>query len=441
MLIDKLVKVIKSGFGIVVVAMIVNVTMPAQTAQAQELRVCEPGRINSIRQKHVKTFEKVGEAFDAEDVAGARTLLNKLAAEEDLNNLEQAYISNYLGNIAFSSDNLNGALREFRKILAIKEGVPCGFYNQIIYVVAQVFFSQEKYSDALRYAQFWFKSQEDPSADAYMLIGQAQYLLKRYDAALPNVQKGIQKYIELGSVPKEGWLNLLANIYRQKSDFRKMVPVLKQLVTHYPKKTYLLTMAGVFNELNQPVKMTAMYQAMYDQKLLTTDSELVTLASLHMSQENPYKAAQIMGDGIKSGAIKGNLKNNRLYSQALYFAREFEAALGPLAKAAAQAKDGELYQQLGQSYVALNRWADADSAFGKAINKGKLRDAGQVMISQGQARFEQKKYESAKAAFKRALSSTKSADTARKWIKYVDNEVFRLAELNKEIVINTDVDV
>ena len=174
----------------------------------------------------------------------------------------------------------------------------------MLYVVAQVLFSQEKYREALTYAQRWLNTQEEPTAEGYMVVGQAHYMLKDYNKALPNVQKGIAKYVELGSVPKEGWLNLLSSIYRQKNDFRKMMPVVKQLVQHYPKKTYLLTMAGIFNELDDQVKMTGMYQAMYDQGLLTTESELVTLASLSMSQDNPYHAAQIMKKGLDQAFLR-----------------------------------------------------------------------------------------------------------------------------------------
>ncbi len=398
-------------------------------------------KTQSIPQALIKDFTKLQEAFEADNVGEMNRILTKLESKPDLNNISKAYIYNYRGNIAFSRDNLNGALTQFKKILAIREGLSDSFYNQIIYVVAQVYFSQENYREALNYAQRWFKTQADPTADAYMLIGQAQYMLKRYDAALPNVQKGIEKYKAVGAIPKEGWLNLLSGIYREKNNFRKMLPVLKQLVTHYPKKTYLLTMGGVYNELNDSPRMTAIYQAMYDQKLLDKESELVTLASLQLQQDNPYKASTIMQKGIDSGVVKKNLKNYRIYSQALYLAKEYEKALGPLANAARLSKDGKIYEQLGQSYIALNRWKEADTAFGNALKKGGLKDTGQVLVSQGLVRFEQKKYESAKSSFSRATKYEKHAATARNWIKYVDNEVFRLKELQKEIVIDTDVEV
>ncbi len=398
-------------------------------------------KVQSIRQKHIKVFEKIQEAFEAENNAEAQRLLDKLSKEDDLNNIEKAYIANYRGNICFSNDRLDCALREFKKVTATREGLPESFYNQMLYVIAQVLFSQEKYREALNYAQTWFKTQEDPTADAYMLVGQAHYMLKDYNKSLPNVQKGIAKYVELGSIPKEGWLNLLSSIYRQKNDFKKMLPVVKQLVQHYPKKTYLLTMAGIFNELDDQVRMTAMYQAMYDKNLLTTESEVVTLASLQMSQENPFHASEIMKKGLASGLLKKNLKNYRLFSQALYAAREYDDALDPLSKAAGLAKDGKLFNQLGQSYVALNRWREAESALNKAINKGGLTNTGQTLISKGLTQFEQKKFKAAEATFARAQKYEKVSQTAANWIRYVKAEVRRLQELDAPIQeIDTSVE-
>ena len=415
--------------------------LDTQQAYAQDKEKPKTKKVQSIRQKNIKVFEKVQEAFEAENNTEATKLLDKLSKEEDLNNIEKAYIANYRGNICFASDRLDCALREFKKIAAIPEGVPEGFYNQILYVIAQVLFSQEKYREALNYAQTWFKTQEDPSADAYMLVGQAQYLLKEYDNALPNVQKGIAKYVELGSVPKEGWLNLLSSIYRQKNDFKKMLPIVKQLVQHYPKKTYLLTMAGIFNELDDQARMTAMYQAMHDQGLLTTESELVTLASLQMSQDNPFHASTIMKKAIDSGVAKKNLKHYRLYSQALYAAREYDDALGPLSQAASLSKDGKLYDQLGQSFVALNRWKEAEDALTKAINKGGLSSTGNTLISKGLTQFEQKKFKSAEATFVKAQKYEKVSKTASNWIKYIKDEVRRQKELDAPIQeINTDVE-
>lgn len=413
----------------------------SQVAQAQnDAPKKKTRRVESIRAKHVKTFEKVSEAFDNEDVPAAKALLNKLAKETDLNNIETAYLSNFRGSICLNEDNLNCALREFKKVANLKEGISEGFQNQMLYQVAQVLFLQEKYREALQYAQRWFRTQEDPSADAYMLIGQAHYQLKEYDKALPNVQKGIKKYEELGSTPKEGWLNLLSNIYREKGQYRKMLPVVKQLVKHYPKKNYLLSLGYIFNELEDLDSMSALYLAMYDQGLLKSESELNTVASLMMNLDNPYKASKIMEKGFADGTFKKTLKNYRSLSQALYAAREYEKALDPLSQAAKLSKDGKLDDQLGQAHINLNQWRNAETALKRALNKGKLRDTGQTTISLGLVQFELNRPQEALKTFNKALRYDKVAGAANNWIKYVNAEVQREAELKKEIVINTDVE-
>jgi len=433
--------VVVSALAVPLMLGIESATIGIQEAAAQEEGdQRKTKRVQSIRQKLLKDFEKAQEAFDAKNYSEARRFIDKIEKTEGLNNIERAYVHNYRGNMCFEQDNLSCALREFKKVVTTREGLPDSFYNQMIYVIAQVYFSQENYNEALSYAQRWFKTQADPTADAYMLVGQAQYMLKRYDAALPNVQKGIQKYVDVGSVPKEGWLNLLSYIYRQKNQYNKMLPVLKQLVQHYPKKTYLMTMAGVYNELDDQSKMTAMYQALYDQSLLTKESEIVTLAQLNMSADNPYAASEIMRKGIETGVIKKNLKHYRIYSQSLFASREYEKALAPLQRAAELSSDGKLYNQLGLSYVQLNRWREAESAK-KAINKRGLSDTGGTYISLGLTQFEQKKFNEATATFNRATNYEKVSRDANNWIRYVQAEVRRIDELNAPIQeIDTNVE-
>ena len=411
---------------------------------AQEENAPKPRKtkkVQSVTQKNAKVFTKIAEAQEAENFAEMTRLINKLSSEEKLNNIERAYIYQFKGNICFTQDNLNCALSEFKKVLGITEGIPDAMYNNVIYVVAQVLFSQEKYREALNYAKRYLRTQELPSPDVLILVGQAHYVLKEYDQALPNVQKAITMYEELGTRPKENWLNLLSSIYRQKGQYRKMLPVVKQLVEYYPRKRYLTTLGGVYNELDDQRRMTAIYQALYDQNLMTKESELVTLASLALSQDNPYRASQILQKGMDQGIVKKNLKNLRILSQALYASREYEDALAPLRSAAGLSKDGKLFNQLGQSLIALNRWKEAEGAMKNAIKKGKLRDTGQSLISLGLTQFEQKKFKSAEDTFKRALRYEKVNKTAANWIKYVKAEVVRIRELEAPIPeIDTSVE-
>ncbi len=427
-----------------VTAVVETTLIDSQEAHAQRAENApkrKAKRVDSIRQKHVKAFEKIAEAQETDNFTEMTRQLDKLSKETDLNNIESAYVAQFRGNICFSQERLSCALNEFKKVVRTREGLSDGFYNNMLYVIAQVYFSQENYREALKYAQDWISTQAIPSADGLILIGQAHYQLEQYDKALPNVQKAITLYQELGTQPKEGWLNLLSSIYRQRKEYREMLPVVKSLVQLYPKKRYLLTLGGIYNELDDQARMTAMYQALYDQNLLTSESELVTLASLNMSQDNPYVASQIMRKGMDSGVIKKELKNYRIVAQALYLSREYEDALDPLERAAKLSSDGKLYNQLGQSLISLNRWKEAEAAIKSALNKGKLRNPGQALVSLGLAQFEQKKFGAAEQSFNRALKYEKVSSTASNWIKYVKAEVIRLKELDAPIAeIDTSVE-
>ena len=54
---------------------------------------------------------------------------------------------------------------------------------------------------------------------------------------------------DLGKMPKEGALNLLNAIYRKTSQFEKMLPILDQLIEHYPNEAYQRVQSEVYKEL------------------------------------------------------------------------------------------------------------------------------------------------------------------------------------------------
>ncbi len=62
-------------------------------------------------------------------------------------------------------------------------------------------------------------------------------------------------------------------------------------------------------------------------------------------------------------------------------------------------------------------------------------------MSLGSVQYEQKKYDTAKATYKSAVKYDGMSKDANNWVKYIDAEVYRIKELEKPIVISTDVEV
>lgn len=198
-----------------------------------------------------KSLHKVGEAIDSGNIDEALSLLDELEVAPDLNPIEKAYFHNYIGNIYFGYDRYDSALAEYKKLIDLKEFISPSFFNQMIYVIAQIYFSQENYNDALVYAKRWFKTQDVPTVDAYILVGQAHYMLEEYDQALPFVLSAFKQHEGRGTVPKEGWLNLLNAIYRKTNQLDKMVSVIEKLNEYYPKKIYQSNLDEIKKKLSQ----------------------------------------------------------------------------------------------------------------------------------------------------------------------------------------------
>jgi tetratricopeptide (TPR) repeat protein len=265
----------------------------------------------------------------------------------------------------------------------------------------------------------------EPSQEVYLLLGQAHFQLKQYAEALPAIDRAIAMARAQGNEPQENWLLLKQVIYYERKDYARMVEVVKELLRLYPKESYLRTLAGAYSELGDTRKQLAVMEALYDQGYLTAGRDLVNLANLFLLHEVPVKAARVLERALAAKQVESDVANLRLLSQAWYQAREDAKAIPPLARAAAQAEDGELSVRLAQSYLNLEQWEQAAAALEEGLRKGGLGRTDQAYVMLGMARFNLQRLEQARGAFERALADKRSQKVAGQWLAYVDQELQR----------------
>ena len=135
--------------------------------------------------------------------------------------------------------------------------------------------------------------------------------------------------------------------------------------------------------------------------------------------------------------------------------KEYDKALSPMSQAARISGDPNRYNELGQSYIALDKWDEAAKALTMALDKdaaarksnqdkktkkAQLKRPDQVRLSLGLTLVEQKKFEEAQKLFERVLANDPESEAASKWIDYVKAEKRRIEQLEAPIVINVNVD-
>ena len=402
------------------------------TALAAEESERETKQTVAMSQQVYEKLTEIQELVEAKDYASAQIAIDELKVRKGLSDYERAQVWNLSGYSFYLQERYDEAIRAYEQVLA-QPDLPEALQQSTLKTMAQLQFTQEDYEGALTTVRRLMASVAEPSADVYMLEGQALFQMSRYDEALAPIKTAIEMFEEQGQVPKENWLLLLRVIYFEQKNYDAMIDVVKKLITHYPKDTYILTLAGVYSELGDTKKQLALTEVLYEKGYLNTSSHATNLANLYLLHGLPYKAAKVLEKEMASDVVESNERNLRLLSQAWYQAREDEKAIPPLERAAQMSDDGELYIRLAQAHINLENWSAAAEAAQKGLEMGGLNRNDTANIMLGMALFNQKRLEQARSAFERAARDDRSKRAADQWIAYVESELRRRELMDQDL--------
>jgi tetratricopeptide (TPR) repeat protein len=387
----------------------------------------------AMSQPVYEKLQKAQELVTAKEYSKGLEMLSDLRKKTNLTGYESAQIWNLIAYTHYLQERYPDAIKAYEQVLVQTE-LPDALVLSTLKTLSQIYFITENYPKALETVTRLLDMVEDPSADIYMLLGQAYFQMEQYQKALTPIRTAIDKYRAEGQKPKENWLLLLRAIYYETLDFEQMLGVLKELIELYPRGTYLLTLAGVYSELGDTSKQLALMESLYESGHITHAHHATNLANLYLLHNLPYKAAKVLQKEIDAKNIGATETNLRLLSQAWYQAREDKKAIPPLRQAARLSDTGELYVRLAQSHINLDQWDEAVDALHNGIGKGGIKRPGAANVMLGMALFNQQKLTSARTAFERALGDKRSAEAAQQWIAYVDSEIERRNTLRQTLL-------
>ncbi len=385
-----------------------------------------------------KVYEKLNEAQVAaeekryKDAIKSLDNLRDTSGKNALNSYELANLYNLYAFVYFTLEDYDKALGAYLNVVK-QPDIPEAMELNTKFTIAQLYFVKEDYRGGVKTLLEWFKAKKDlgeePGANAYALLAQGYYQLKDLDKSLKYIEVAIDDYQSRGKVPKEQWWGLQRFLYYEKNDINKVIAILEEAMKHYQKKAYWLQLSAMYNEKKRESDATAAMEAAYEQGLLTGDKEQINMAYLFLSQEVPYKAAKVLDKGIKDGSIPSTSKNLELLGNAWRQAQEVKKAIPEMEKAAAKSDKGELWSRLGNIYLDNDEFEKAEDALENAFKKGGLKRPEQAYLVLGMARFNLKKYDGAKRAFREAAKSDSTKDYAKQWMQFMDRELARQAAL------------
>jgi len=381
-------------------------------------------RTPAMRERVYTVLAEAQACAEMDDMKCATDNLARVRSMTDLNSYELAQMWNFYAFIYFEQDDFAEAIKAYENVLQ-QEDLPIGLEQTTMYSLATLYVQQEQYQQGLAMLDRWFQTQENPSADSYILKAQIHYQLEQYAEGIEPVLTALRIAQEQGRDPQEGWYQLLNVFYFELENFPKVIETLTTLLENWTKRDYLIQLAGIYGQEGQERNTLALFEAGYEAGWLDRSSDLVNLAQMLLSADIPYKAARVLEKGLGDGVVDSTESNWRLLAQAWQLAQDDEKAIPALSRASSLADDGNLDMLLAQSHANLAQWDECVEAARSGLSRGGLNRPDQTNLILGNCLVAQREYSEARQAFQAAARDERSRRAANQWIQYVESEEAR----------------
>lgn len=384
-------------------------------------------RTPAMRQSTHKRFSRIRELSDNDRLDKAFEVWERMDPS-GLNSYERAMRWNLAAFLHHQQED-HGAIANAYGELLKESDIPLSLEQDTWYSLARVEMVRERYDAAMDALNEWFALQEEPGADAYAMKAQLHYRQENWASSLTAINQAIQTRSQSDGEVSKNWYLLKRGVLYQQEDYPGLARVLETLVREYPEKSYLMQLSSVYGELGQPAKQLAVREAAYEKGYLEKGSELVGLAQLLASQDSPYKAAQVLREGIDQGRIEATTDNLERMGDNFLVAKEYDKAIDAFSQAASNTDSGKLHLRMAQIAADLGNWEDAEAYAATAVERGGFDRLGRAHVVQGLALYHLERFSQSLQALKQGRRFDETQKMASQWHDYVQKEKNRREQL------------
>ena len=408
--------------------------LPASKAVAGAAVSAAPARTAAITRRTPRMrpavferFAAVQRAAEGGDHAQALGMLESLSADFDggrtLNSYERANLYYFRGFIRDARGEREAAVLAYRQVLT-QQGLPLTMEVNTRYALAQLHLALGQWTQAADILVTWFAISDDPSPEAHVLLARARHEQGRNRDALKELDAAIAEARQRHLAPQEDWYLLMRTAAYADGDLKRTAVTLETLARDFPRKEYLLQLAAIEAELNQPARRVAAMEAAWLAGWLVDAQELLGMADLYLAVGLPVRAAALLEQELAAGRIAETPTNLALIATAWQQAREPALAIPRLEAAARLGKDAQLWMRLAGLQLDHEQPASAaESARAALALDGAAADGARVLL--GRALYEMGRLREAREAFLLAQQEPASQATAAQWLRFLDTEIAR----------------
>lgn len=378
-----------------------------------------------LSEKTYKALNQAQELMEKENYQQAKQQLDSLLSTVEKGSYEQAVVLQTLGFLYSSLEQYKKATETFQQALDLN-ALPDDVTHTLRYNLAQLLIADEQYKKGIPLMESWLAAEKKPDNTVYVLLASAYYRVNNFSKAVDRIQIAIKN----DKAPKEDWYRLLLSSHLSLKHYKSAISVLELLITRYPdKKMYWDQLAALYMQENK--EFTSLAVRMLAKRLdLTEPKTLINLADMYRYLRVPYKAGQLLEQGIKQNVIPSNFENLNKLADSWLAARENQRAVDTLKVMLPMDSSGDTQLKLGQIYISMEQWGNAIDTLSSALKLLKGKKLGQTYAMLGTAYYHQDNFEQAKAQFLKAASFEAQKKQAAQWLQHINS----LLEKNDEPV-------
>ncbi len=369
-----------------------------------------------------RTVNKVQELIAEENYSAAIERLSDALESTSSRKYDHAVLLQQTGFLYSLKNDYTKAATYFAKALQA-EALPVPVAQQVRYSLAQLYLSEEKFTQSVSTMKQWFDiaktTKEKPQPHAYITLASAYIQLEDFNQAIPAIKQAIS----LSENPSESWYLLLVASYYELKQYKNTASVLKTLTTKYPQnKRYWMQLSGTYMELNQEQNALAALEMSYSLGLFDNAKEYLRLANFQAYLGIPYRAASTLKGAIEKGIVLKNAENVEQLANFYHQAKALNKAIEYYQLGYKLAPTWDKQKRIATLMMQAKQFQQAIE-FTQQVSLDAQRDQkAELNYLQGMAQYELDNRNAALQSMKRAAQSAKIKPMVTPWIAYLENQ-------------------
>ena len=388
------------------------------------------------------TADKLGEVQEIIDTEN-----NPQAGIEELNKMiargTRRYNGNELANIYkmlayayFVIDDMPNTILYNEKILEHREDIRIGMESTTMFTLAQLYYSEERFDEALAMIEDWLLIADDPGPNPYYFVATIYYQREDFDQAIEYVELAIDMATERGLLPiKKSWWGMLRFLYFEQENYPKVIEILEIMVKEYPERSSWIQLAGMYGQEGFEKKQLYAMESANVLGFFDRESDYLQYQGVLMNADVAIRGAWYLQEGFDKEIVEPSYRSLNALGQSYQAALEDDDAIEQFESATEFAEDGRIFKRLAQLYLGKERFELCMTRANEAIDKGGIDRIWDLKILKGMCAFNRERLTEALEIFVEARRDARdgraeSAErSARDWIRYIENERNRLRQL------------